>query len=411
MPVKRMLCLLLLLYLGVVAWAFTGSSVTLVPDAWLGTAADPATYLSSDQEVRISQYSSVRYMLAFAVPGVQLFVLLMLWLARFPDRTSSMLSRWIRIKRLRTLAALWLTYLVYRLAWLPLPYFSYESRRHFGLSQQSLDSWLGDALTGIAVGTVTEFAAFLALWWIASRWRRTGWLIAGGLAAVSLMIYLYAEPLVVDPLYNDITVLHEGPLKAAILELASQADVPAEDVYVTDASRQTTAVNGYVKGLAGTSRIVLWDTTLDKLEQDEILSLVAHEIGHYKLKHVQLGTLLAALGSIPLCGLLYTGYYGVLRLLAHRTKDRHSFPLFMACLVLLLFLASPVLNVVSVRMEQEADRYALTLYPDTEASIGLHQKLALHNLSNPSPPWLYQLFFGSHPTLTERIIARLEPGK
>lgn len=408
---NRILCVLLLLYSGILVWAFAEASISTVPEAWEGTAADPLTYLTTEQLERIMSYSSIRYMIAFAIPGVQLFVLLQLWLARFPDRVDSILSRWIRIHTLRAVAALWLTYLIYRLVWLPLPYLSHVSRRHFGLSQQSLTSWLGDALTGVAVGTVTEFAAFLVLWWIACRWQRRGWLIAGGLALISLVVYLYAEPLVIDPLYNEFTVLHEGPLKTAILELAAQADVPADDVVVTDASKQTTAVNGYVKGLADTSRIVLWDNTLDKLEQDEILSLVAHEVGHYKLKHVQLGTWLAALGAIPLCGILFAVYRRILHLARRQDQNkssRSSFALYMACLVLLLFMLNPVLNFVSLRMEQEADRYALELYPYADAAVGLHQKLAIHNLSNPSPPWVYQFIFGSHPTLTERIIADLE---
>ena len=470
--------LALILYAAAVAAYFWSHAAGEVPPALAGTPADPEVFMTEEEFGRMERYSAFRYMYSFFMPGWQVYVLYLLWIAKFPERTERRLFGGLPGRRWKMPAALLITYLVCRLALFPFQFMFYRVKTAFGLSRQPALSWINDYATGLAAGIFTEFIAFLALWWIARRFRRTGWAAAGVLAVAAVALYVYLEPVVIDPLYNRFASLEEGPLKAQILKLSADAGVPAEDVYVTNASKQTTSINAYVKGIGATSRIVLWDNALNKLEDDEILSLVAHEIVHYRDRHVVLGSMLAAAGAFPFCLLWFTMY----RWAEHRAERRarltaegqrpeepadkqaekpahmltttaaipemqakegepagarrfaearqrgqsrrkpagtqaeraggrlNGFPLFMLAGVLLLFLVNPVVNLISVQMETAADRGALELYPNAEASLGLHRKLAVHNLSNPVPPGIVQLFFGTHPPLIERMAADLAFG-
>jgi Zn-dependent protease with chaperone function len=152
--------------------------------------------------------------------------------------------------------------------------------------------------------------------------------------------------------------------------------------------------------------------------------LVAHELIHYRDNHVLIGSALAAVGAFPFCWLLFAVYRRAERrkpppartsVRGLRSADMETgehaanrFPQFMLIAVILLFLIQPINNQISIRMESAADRHALELYPNAEASLGLHRKLAIHNLSDPAPPALYRLFFGTHPSLIERMARDLE---
>ncbi len=102
-------------------------------------------------------------------------------------------------------------------------------------------------------------------------------------------VFIFLQPVVIDPLYNDFYPLKNKELEQSILKLADQADIPANHVYEVNMSEKTNALNAYVTGIGANKRIVLWDTTLNKLDEPEILFIMAHEMGHYVMKHVYIG--------------------------------------------------------------------------------------------------------------------------
>ena len=169
--------------------------------------------------------------------------------------------------------------------------------------------------------------------------------------------------------------------------------MPVRDVLVAEASRRTRKENAYVSGLGRTRRVVLWDTLLGA-EPEEVELVVAHELGHRRMRHVSQGTALAAAGAVA--------FVLVLRLVRpHPAADDAALVVLLGTLLELL--ALPLGAALSRRWERAADRFALALVPKLEVAASLHRGLALANLADLEPPrWLYYWLF-SHPTPPERL--------
>jgi STE24 endopeptidase len=179
-----------------------------------------------------------------------------------------------------------------------------------------------------------------------------------------------------------------------------------QDVLVSDASRRTTALNAYVSGFGSTRRIVVYDTVLDQLPDAEIESIVAHELGHVANKDVLTGTLMGALGAgagVAALGWLLTSSRLLRRVGAQAPGDPRVIPLLLFLLAIGGLLSAPVQNAVSRHIEARADVHALDLTQDPEGFAAMQRNLAVTNLSDPDPPAGWQWFFGSHPTVAQRV--------
>ncbi len=215
-------------------------------------------------------------------------------------------------------------------------------------------------------------------------------------------------PIIIDPLYNQFGPMKNQSLEARIDALAHRAGIDGGKIFEVDKSRDTTAVNAYVTGLFGTKRIVLWDTLLAKLNEDEVLAVMGHEMGHYALNHVLQGLILSSLGSILALYLIHRAA----NLLIGRFHDRFGFDRLsdIASVPLILFLAqvtillgSPIINGISRHMEHEADRFALEITQTNHAAAQGFAKLQAENLAVPYPDWWVTVWRSSHPPIGERI--------
>jgi Zn-dependent protease with chaperone function len=216
------------------------------------------------------------------------------------------------------------------------------------------------------------------------------------------------QPLVVDPLFNRFEPLRDQHLKARILALAERAGIPGRNVYQVDKSRQTKTFNAYVNGFGVSQRIVLWDTTLQGMEEDEILFVMAHEMGHYKLAHIWKGILESTIGGFAFFWIVaIVARAGVRRFgnawRFQRLDDPASLPWLLTLISLVAFLSQPIVNGFSRAVESEADVYALEITHDNDAGARTYLKLAAQNKSNPEPPVWIRFTLYSHPTLAERV--------
>jgi Zn-dependent protease with chaperone function len=236
------------------------------------------------------------------------------------------------------------------------------------------------------------------------RWWLYGWL----LSIPFTLFMMFLQPVVIDPLYNDFYPLTNKVLEAKILALAEKADIPAQHVFEVNMSDETNALNAYVTGIGSNARIVLWDTTLNKLSDNQILFIMAHEMCHYVEKHIYFG--IAGYLLISLLGLYLT--YRIMNWATRRwgselkisdVRDIRSLPLFFMILSMLLFAASPLTNFASRYQETRADKYAIEMTKNPEAAITSFQELTRSGLSQVNPPLLVKIFRYTHPSMLDRI--------
>ena len=316
--------------------------------------------------------------------------------------------------------------LVGELATLP---FRFALRRlsvHQGLAAGSWGQWALDVVKGDLVTIVTTSIAVVALVACMRRLPRL-WPVVAGLAGAGLVVLgSFVYPLVVEPVFNSFTPLPDGTLRTRILALAQAEDVQVDDVLVADASRRTTTLNAYVSGFGHTRRVVLYDTLVDGSPADETLSVVAHELAHAKYGDVVTGTLLGAAGAMVGVGLL-----GLLLPVPPRRRDGAAgardpveagdpgepgcvglVPRVLALVAIGTLLAAPLQNGVSRKLETRADETALEVTKAPQAFVDLQRRLALRAHADPSPPAWSQWWFGSHPTVLQRIAlaSRFEDG-
>lgn len=324
------------------------------------------------------------------------------WLG-FTDRGRRLVDRlpgpwWVRA--VLTVAALGV---IGRLATLP---FNIANRRlelDAGLTTSSWPAWAFDVLLGELVSIVSTSIAVLALVGIARRWPRTWTAVAGGVLAVFVVIASFVYPVLVEPLFNSFTPLEDGPLRSRILALAEEEGVEVDDVLVADASRRTTTLNAYVSGFGGTRRVVLYDNLVEGVSKDQALSVVAHELAHARHDDVLLGTSLGAAGALVGVGLLGLAFGVAERRGGPRVGDVRSVPMILALVALAAVLALPLQNGISRRIETRADVDALAATDDPGAFVALQRRLAVRSLADPTPPDWSHWWFGSHPTVLQRI--------
>ncbi|MCL5263855.1 MAG: M48 family metallopeptidase [Chloroflexi bacterium] len=287
-------------------------------------------------------------------------------------------------------------------------YREYIIEHEFGLSNQDVWSWLGDSAKGLGVGIVTSLIIFNLIYFLVRRSPRRWWLYGAGVVIAFSVVMATLEPVLVTPLFNKFEPLRDQALKSRILAEADRGGVSVADVLQADMSRQTKAANAYFIGIGPTKRIVLWDTLLDNFSGDEVLTIVAHEMGHQVhndiWRSIGVGAVFFLVGFYLL--------YRVLGPLIGRFKDRFGFsrledvaslPLALLLVGLLFFAAQPVQNTFSRYIEHEADRYALDLTHQNDVYANALDKLGRVNVSDPDPPAWIEFLFYSHPSLKKRI--------
>lgn len=292
---------------------------------------------------------------------------------------------------------------------LPLAYYQGFVREHaYGLSNQTLAKWSGDAVKSLMVGLVAG-ALFLWIPYLLLRRSPKRWWLYTSLAAVPvLVLVVFVTPLWIEPLFNEFGPMKDKALEARILALAERAGIEGSRVYEVAKSVDTNTVNAYVTGFMGTKRIVLWDTLLARLEADEVLFVMGHEMGHYVLGHVV--RTIVFLSFVTL-GTLYAAHRVSRGLLARfgprfgfdTLSDVASLPLLLLLASLFGFVVTPGVLAYSRWQEHEADRFGLELTQNNRAAAMAFVKLQQENLAVPRPGWIVRVWRASHPVLGDRI--------
>lgn len=285
-------------------------------------------------------------------------------------------------------------------------YSTFGIEKRFSFSTITAGTWISDLVKSLLVSAVLMgvfLAVFLSLITLAPRaWWLWSWLFF--VSFQLLVSWLY--PVLIAPLFNKFEPIEDKDLLERIRALAESAGIHVKGIFKMNALKRSRHSNAYFTGLGKSKRIVLFDTLLENHTHDEILSVLAHEIGHWKLGHVWKQLVISSAVSL----ILFYGAYLVVN--SGRFYASFGFPAVTIYAGLFLlsvfakpaaFLLSPIGAVISRHFERQADDYAYARIGSPDALISSLKELATHNLSNLHPDPLYAWFTYSHPPVVERI--------
>jgi Zn-dependent protease with chaperone function len=292
---------------------------------------------------------------------------------------------------------------------LPLSYYEGFVRQHaYDLSNQTLGKWFGDEIKGLLLGMLSAFLFLWVPYLLLKKSPRRWWLYSGLLSIPFLLFGILVQPVFVDPLFNDFGPMNDKALEAKILHLADRAGIEGGRVYEVRKSEDTKTLNAYVTGFANTKRIVLWDTTIAEMNENELLFVMGHEMGHYVLNHIwktipflSIVILLTLYAIHRTSGWMISRYKG--RFGFDQLSDIASLPLLILLFSTYVFVVSPALLAFSRHQEHEADRFGLEVTKDSHDAATSFIKLQTDNLSVPRPDALVKWLRSTHPPMGERI--------
>jgi len=286
-------------------------------------------------------------------------------------------------------------------------YSTFGLEQRFGFNKTTVGVFIADLLKSLLIGSLLGgglLALVLRIFEIDSPHM---WLGAWGAITLLMMLMMYLAPAIILPLFNKFTPLEEGELKRAILDYADSQKFPVAGVFVMDGSKRSTKANAFFTGLGKMKKIALFDTLIANHTVNELVAVLAHEIGHFKHRH---------LIQHLVCSILKLGLFLFLaQQCVHATGLFHAFgvsPSTYAGLAFFLLLLKPLNFIFSLleglqsrRHEFQADRFAAITTGTPEALASALKKLSQNNLSNLSPHPLYVVLYHSHPPLLQRLEA------
>ncbi|MBI2833876.1 MAG: M48 family metallopeptidase [Acidobacteria bacterium] len=290
-------------------------------------------------------------------------------------------------------------------------YQGFVREHQYGLATQTFGSWLTDQLKGLAVGIVLGGLLVTAIYAVLRRAPRAWWIWGSVVTILFLMFGALIAPVYIAPLFNTYTKLDDPRVKDPILSMARANGIPASEVYVVDASRQTTRVSANVSGFLGTERITLNDNLLKRCTLPEIQAVMGHEMGHYVLNHVYKHALFFSVLTVLsfaflwwAVGLALGRWAGAWQV--RGVDDVAALPLFALLLAISGFLLTPIVNSYIRVAEYEADIFGLNAaeQPDGEALVAL--KLGEYRKLDPGA--FEEIMFFDHPSGRTRIHAAMQ---
>jgi STE24 endopeptidase len=295
---------------------------------------------------------------------------------------------------------------------LSLPFKLYSTfiiEQRYGFNKMTAKLWLLDLAKGLVITLLLGGTVGAAILWFMNRFADHPWWLYVWvfLAAVQLfLVSLY--PVVIVPLFNKLTPLPAGSLREKIESLARRIQFKLAGVFTMDGSKRSSHSNAFFAGMGKFRRIVLFDTLIQSLDEDELVAVLAHEMGHNVKKHTRTGLFIHLIFSLAGLFLLswlakHSWFYEAFGF-NHASAQAALF-IFSIASGAFLFFVEPLFSMLSRSHEYEADRFAAESTGASEPMIGALVKLTRDNLSNLTPHPLYSFFYYSHPTVMERIRA------
>jgi STE24 endopeptidase len=282
---------------------------------------------------------------------------------------------------------------------LPLQFYrEFVIEHHYGLSNQTAGSWFLDIAKERALSFFISFSALIIIYLLLTHIPKYWWAISAAIFILFFILNFIISPLIIDPLFYKFKPLKDVELQTDIINLADKAGLRIDKILVADASKKTNTVNAYFTGFGISKRIVIYDNLLNKYSKKEVLSVISHEISHWKYRHI-LKNIIMGIISIGAIFFILKMILAKLQL----TSDIRAVFIIFIFFTLVSFISLPVQNSISRFFEKQADNYAVILTEDADTQVNLFKKLAESNLAEVSPGPVIEFILYSHPSIMERI--------
>lgn len=288
---------------------------------------------------------------------------------------------------------------------LPLSFYSgYIIEHRYGLSNQSLWRWAGERLKGLLVAAPIGAAVLIVLYYCLNRYGSAWWLPVSIALTVFSVVLARLAPVLIMPLFYKFTPLADGSLKERIMRLCAEAGLRVEGVFSFNLSKNTKKANAGFTGIGKSRRIILGDTLVKEFSEEEIETVFAHELGHYKHRHIIIGICIGTVSTFAGLFIAARLYEASLSVFGFSSiTELAALPLLAIWLSVFALVTSPLGNIISRRHERQADAYAVKSTGNRSAFVSALRKLAAMNLADPEPHPLVEFLFYSHPAIARRI--------
>lgn len=371
-----------------------------LPDAFRG-------WYDTDRYRKSQEYLKVNTRFGWVVSTFDLIVFLIFWFSKgFP-----LVDRWVQayhqgpvITGMIFIGALAVLKVV-----LSLPFSIYSTfviEERFGFNKTTLSTFVKDLIKGLFLAVILGgplLAGILAFFEYAGA---GAWLYCWIAVALFMLAVQYIAPTWIMPLFNKFTLLEEGELKQAIFSYARSIDFPLENVFVMDGSKRSKKSNAFFTGFGKHRRIVLFDTLIKQHKVSELVAVLAHEMGHYKKKHIQMTLIIGILqmGVMFFLLSLFISYQGLFDAFYMDKKSICAGLIFFSLLYSPVELFTGILMQMLLRKnEYEADKFSVETTKDQSSMVNALKKLSVHNLSNLLPHPMYVFLNYSHPPVLKRV--------
>jgi STE24 endopeptidase len=376
-----------------------------VPIAFRGVIDDATYRRSIDYTLAKSRFGDIADVFDTVVLIVVLFSGVLPW--AFERFTASFGTSIWAMAGLLFVIGIVLSILGLPFAW----YAQFKLEERFGFNTTTMKTWIFDRVKGLLLALLVGYPLLVVILELIERTGANWWLWAAAVVIAFQLLLLLIAPAVIMPLFNKFTPLPEGALRERLFALAKRTDFPTRGIEVMDGSKRSRHSNAFFTGFGRFRKIVLFDTLIAQLTELELESVLAHEIGHYKNRHV-----------LKLLGVSIAGVFVAFAAVAWLARQQWFYGAFgfehqggfaaasvIPAMLLFALLAgtisfwlSPFIHTWSRRFEYEADAFARATMGEAQSIIHALRKLSEKNLSNLTPHPLYSSFYYSHPTLLER---------
>ncbi len=359
--------------------------------------------LPPDKLLQAIEFAHTRYELHFAAFFVSAIVLLAMIYSRFVPRMRRFRPVWIVVA----------VTLLTSLFDLPAEIYGHSMSLRYAISIQGWPSWIWDWVKEQLLSTMAAIAVLIPFYWLLRKSPERWWLYSWLVSIPVLLLSAYADPLLIEPLFNNFQPLgaKRPQLIAPIEKLLAQAGVriPRDHLFEMAASEKTNSLNAYVTGFGPSRRVVLYDTIIEKENGPPLMTTIGHELGHYVLNHIPKSL---AIGSVSILITLWILSVAMPVLLSRfkigGLSDWESLPVFLLAVLVLGFLSEPIVNAYSRWQEHQADVYSLDvtrgLIPDPgQAAAQAFQIEGETDLDEPNPNPFIVFWLYSHPPVADRL--------